>query len=92
MELTNEQMGAMIRSIRQAHGLTQEEFGEALGVSNSAIVSWEAGKTLPRPEMLTNIIGMRTMPLNADEVRLIESYRTGKFSSVMQVVTELFDK
>jgi transcriptional regulator with XRE-family HTH domain len=38
-----ETMGDRIRTLRQARGLTQEELGEACGVSKSAVSQWEDG-------------------------------------------------
>jgi putative transcriptional regulator len=36
-----------VRSRRQALGLTQQELGDAVGVSRQTIISIEAGKYLP---------------------------------------------
>lgn len=35
--------------LRKAHGLTQEQVAAALDVRRATIVSWESGKTEPRP-------------------------------------------
>ncbi|MEU1434462.1 helix-turn-helix transcriptional regulator [Streptomyces sp. NPDC005786] len=35
--------------LRKAHGLTQEQVASALGVRRATVVSWESGKTEPRP-------------------------------------------
>ncbi|WP_461028212.1 helix-turn-helix transcriptional regulator, partial [Streptomyces sparsus] len=35
--------------LRKAHGLTQDQVAEALGVRRATLVNWEAGKTDPRP-------------------------------------------
>lgn len=35
--------------LRKAHGLTQEEVAEALQVRRPTVLSWEAGRTEPRP-------------------------------------------
>jgi transcriptional regulator with XRE-family HTH domain len=35
--------------LRKAHGLTQEQVANALGVRRGTVVSWESGKTEPRP-------------------------------------------
>lgn len=41
------QIGAKIRSLRKERHLTQEQLGEALGVSFQAISKWETGISLP---------------------------------------------
>jgi|SRR4051812_18722404 transcriptional regulator with XRE-family HTH domain len=38
-----ETMGDRIRTLRQARGLTQEQLGEEVGVSKSAVSQWEDG-------------------------------------------------
>lgn len=43
---------AMRRAIREAAGLTLEDFGGALGVSSQAVLYWERGTRFPRPEHL----------------------------------------
>lgn len=35
--------------LRKAHGLTQEQVANALKVRRATVVSWESGKTEPRP-------------------------------------------
>ncbi|MDK1475851.1 helix-turn-helix transcriptional regulator [Streptomyces sp. 549] len=35
--------------LRRAHGLTQDQVAEALGVRRATLVNWEAGRTDPRP-------------------------------------------
>ena len=39
-------IGAKIRSARQAQGLTQEELGKILGVQKSAIAKYESGRVV----------------------------------------------
>ena len=36
-----------LQELRKIRGLTQEELGEALFVSRTAISKWESGKALP---------------------------------------------
>lgn len=40
-----ETMGERIRQLRKARNMTQEEFGNAVGVSKSAVSQWEDGST-----------------------------------------------
>lgn len=37
-----------IKSLRTAHGMTQEEFGKIAGVSAMAVSQWENGRAVPR--------------------------------------------
>lgn len=47
-------LAAKIRAIRSARGLTQAEFGEALGTGQSTVVRWEQG-SMPKGEMLQRL-------------------------------------
>lgn len=44
-----------LKKLRQDNKLTQEELGEKLHVSRSAIAKWEQGRGLPREDMLDEI-------------------------------------
>ena len=48
-------IGERIAQIRKEHGLSQEAFGEALGVSRQAISKWESNQTVPEVEKLLMI-------------------------------------
>lgn len=41
------EFGKVIRKIRKTHGLTQQHFGDQLGVAMQTITLWETDKTLP---------------------------------------------
>ncbi len=43
---------ATIRTIRDAQGMNTRQFGEALGVSHSAVAQWERGENEPSDERL----------------------------------------
>jgi len=51
-------MPEKIRRMRKARGLTQAEFAEILGVSQSAISKWERGEDEPRPDFLRALAEM----------------------------------
>lgn len=56
MAKTKETMGERIRRCRKALKLTQEQLGEAAGVSGAAVAQWENGDTKSlRPENLFKI-------------------------------------
>jgi len=46
-----------IKELREAHGLTQEEFGEIAGVSAKAVSKWESGSGFPRMGAIEKIAG-----------------------------------
>lgn len=41
-------IGENIKSLREARGLTQAQLGDAVGVSDKAVSTWESGKREPR--------------------------------------------
>jgi DNA-binding transcriptional regulator YiaG len=61
----------MIRSLREAMGLTQAELGERLGVTNITVYRWEAGMVAPnaaavkRLEKLRRDAGRRGVVIDA---------------------------
>lgn len=44
-----------IKKIRHDAGMTQEQFSEAIGVSKSAVVSWECGDRKPGARSLRDL-------------------------------------
>lgn len=47
--------GDRLREARTAAGLTQEQFGYAVGVTNSAVSAWENGRDVPSFSLLPKI-------------------------------------
>ena len=43
----NNKIGELIEKYRKEKGLTQDELGRRLGVTNKAVSKWEVGETLP---------------------------------------------
>ena len=39
-----------LREVRRSYGMNQQEFADHVGLSNSNISDWEAGRTAPRDE------------------------------------------
>lgn len=50
-----ETFGQRISRFRRAHGLTQEEFGEKLGISGQAVSKWENDASMPDVSSLVEI-------------------------------------
>lgn len=47
--------GYVIRTRREAKGLTQGQLAKAMGVDQTAVSQWERGETLPRAERLPDL-------------------------------------
>lgn len=52
----SEELGKIIQLYREKAGLTQDELGKIIGVSQQTIAKWEAGKSFPRPKALANVV------------------------------------
>ncbi len=48
-------IGPSLRNIRRAKGITQEELGEAAGLSANAISKWESGINFPEMGCLAKL-------------------------------------
>lgn len=53
--MTNRDISKMIRKLRTALGLTQEQFAAKAGVTYSTVNRWENGKAKPSPLALQKI-------------------------------------
>lgn len=65
-----------IRELREAQGLTQAEFAFHLGVTPSAVYSWEAGKYEPKASQVRAIaklcgVSMDVIAFEAEEVKSV---------------------
>lgn len=47
-----QKIGSFLSLLRKEHGLTQEQLGQKLGVTNKTVSRWETGTYLPPVEML----------------------------------------
>lgn len=65
-ERTVEGFGGRLRSIRQRRGLTQDELGKAVDVSNRVIAYYEAQDAQPPGALLAALA--RTLKVSADEL------------------------
>jgi len=48
-------LGDLIRRVREAHGLNQEDFARVLQVSRASVQNYEAGRSRPLPAVLSRI-------------------------------------
>jgi DNA-binding transcriptional regulator YiaG len=47
-----------LRELREAHGLSQRELAQALGVDETAVSRWELGNRVPRAEVAERLHGL----------------------------------
>jgi len=57
-------IGAYLARLRREKGLTQEELGERLGVTNKTVSRWETGAYLPPVEMLALLSELYGVTIN----------------------------
>ena len=68
--MDQEKIGTFICTIRKQQGLTQEQLGERLGVTNKTVSRWETGKYMPdidKLQELSAILGISINELLAGE-------------------------
>ena len=51
--MDQEKIGRFIAQLRKERGMTQEQLGERLGVSQRTVSRWETGRNMPDISMLT---------------------------------------
>ena len=89
MDMTR--IGAFLAELRKERGLTQEELGEALGVSNKTVSRWETGTYLPPVEMLQQLsdrYGVSINELLSGERLTAESYREKAEENIKSALSE----
>ena len=57
-------VGKFIAELRKAQGLTQEQLGEKLDVTNKTVSRWETGAYLPPAEALLEMSGLFSVSIN----------------------------
>ena len=57
-------MGSFLAELRKEQGLTQEQLGEKLGVTNKTVSRWETGTYMPPVEMLEELSKMYGLTIN----------------------------
>lgn len=59
-------IGARIRHFRELKHLSQKEFSNRIGVSNTRVSNWEAGVNRPDADLIADIC--RVLNISADEL------------------------
>lgn len=57
-------IGLFLAELRRERGMTQEQLGEKLGVTNKTVSRWENGNYLPPVEMLQSLSGLYGLTIN----------------------------
>ncbi len=57
-------IGGFLAQLRKEQGLTQEQLGEKLGVTNKTVSRWEKGNYLPPVEMLQELSSIYGVSIN----------------------------
>lgn len=59
-----QKIGQFLSQLRREHGLTQEQLGDQLGVTNKTVSRWETGTYLPPVEMLQALSDFYGLTIN----------------------------
>lgn len=62
--MDQEKIGKFIGAMRKRQGMTQEQLGEKLGVTNKTISRWETGKYMPDIDKLQNLSALLGVSVN----------------------------
>jgi transcriptional regulator with XRE-family HTH domain len=64
LELDTKKIGIFLKALRNEKGMTQEQLGEKIGVSNKTISRWETGKYMPPVECLNMLSDIYNISIN----------------------------
>lgn len=84
--------GEFLYQKRKKIGLTQEELGRKLGVTNKAVSKWEVGETLPEVTMLeplANLLGITVDELLTQRIKKEEEKKVKKISTTLIVISSV---
>lgn len=84
-------IGKFISALRKEKGLTQEQLGEKLGVTNKTVSRWETGTYLPPAEALLSMSELFSVSINEilSGRRLTDAeYKENAEENLRQAVTE----
>lgn len=81
--------GNFLRELRREHGMTQEQLGERIGVTNKTVSRWETGTYMPPIECLRELGDIYSVSINeilAGERLEGEQYREAADSNISEVM------
>ena len=86
--------GKFIAELRKEKGLTQEQFGEKVGVTNKTVSRWETGQYLPPADvllMMSELFAVSINELLTGKRLLQEEYKQAAEQNLRQVMeTSIF--
>lgn len=62
--MDTKKIGAFLKELRNEKGMTQEQLGERIGVSNKTISRWETGNYMPPVDCLNILSGIYDISIN----------------------------
>lgn len=62
--MDTKKIGIFLKALRNEKGMTQEQLGEKIGVSNKTISRWETGKYMPPVECLNMLSDIYNISIN----------------------------
>ena len=57
--MTGPNIPKLIKELREALGLTQEQFAQRVGVTYSSVNHWENGKRTPQPFLIRRLLELK---------------------------------
>lgn len=80
--LDTKKVGVFLRQLRKEYGMTQEQLGEKIGVTNKTVSRWENGNYMPPVESLQILSDMYQVSIN--EILAGERVADDKFSEIAE--------
>ena len=62
--MDTKRIGAFLKELRKENGMTQEQLGERVGVSNKTVSRWETGNYMPPVECLSILSDIYNISIN----------------------------
>lgn len=62
--MDTKRVGAFLKELRKENGMTQEQLGERVGVSNKTVSRWETGNYMPPIESLSMLSDIYNISIN----------------------------
>lgn len=84
-------IGKFIMKLRKENGLTQEQLGEKIGVTNKTISRWETGTYLPPAEMLLALSELFNVSINeilSGKRLSVEEYKDNAEKNLAQAIKQ----
>ena len=85
------QIGKFIAQLRKEKGLTQEQFGEKVGVTNKTVSRWETGTYLPPADVLlimSDLFGVSINELLSGKRLSDEEYKQAAENNLTQTIRD----